>query len=94
MEQSVIYERFSGLKLDTIEKAPSCSEGLAIGFSREEEMVTDDVIKKLNCSHEYGGLPSSYLHDRIFRFISLRDAHFPISIDPYYTRLLFSHEWP
>ena len=33
--------------LDATEKAPSCSEILTIGFSREEEIVTDDTIRKL-----------------------------------------------
>ena len=100
-----VYERVSVLQLDTIEKAPSCSEGLAIGFSREEKIVTDDDIKKLltkcvitKCSHGHGELFSSYLHDITFRFIlnlkTLRDAKPPISIDPHHTRLLFSHKWP
>ena len=63
--------KVSGLKLDTIEKAPSCSESLTIGFSREEEIVTDGTIRKLltkwvipKCSHEYGGLFSLYLQEK------------------------------
>ena len=105
IEEPGIYKRIPGLKLDTIEKAPSCCEGLTIGFSREEEIATDDAIKKLltkwvitKCTHEYGEWFSSYLHDSTFRFIlilkSLRDANSLIGIDPHYTRLLFSHEWP
>ena len=69
--KKAIYERVSGLKLDTIEKAPSCSESLAIGFSREEEIVTDDIAGKLltkgfisKCSHEYEEFFSSYLHGK------------------------------
>ena len=76
IEEPGIYKRVSGLKLDILEKATSSSEGLAIAFSREEEIVTDDAIKKLltkwvieKCSHEYGELFSSYLHDSTFRFI-------------------------
>ena len=69
IEEPSIYETVAGLKLDTIEKEPSCSEGLATQFSREEEIVTDDAFKKLltkwvitKCSHEYVELSSSYLH--------------------------------
>ena len=69
--RGVIYERVSGLKLGTIEKAPSCSESLTMGFSREEEIVTDDTIKKLlkrwfmtKYSHEYEDLFSLYLCDK------------------------------
>ena len=71
IDKSAIYERRSGLKLDTIDKAPSCFERLAIGFYRKEEIVTDDAIKQLStkwvitkCSHEYGELLSSYLCDK------------------------------
>ena len=32
---------------NTIEKARSCSESLAIGFTREEKVETDDAVKKL-----------------------------------------------
>ena len=77
VEEPGIYERVSGLKLDTIEKAPSCSESLKIGFSREEEMVTDDTIRKLitkwvipKCSHEYGELFSSYLREKSMTVLS------------------------
>ena len=63
--------KVSGLKLDTIEKAPSCSESLTIGFSREEEIVTDGTIRKLltkwvipKCSHEYGESFSLYLQEK------------------------------
>ena len=74
------------MNLDTIEKEPSCSEGLAIGFSREEEIVTDNPIKKLlakwviaKYSQEYGELLSLCLRDSTFHFIlnlkSLRDDH-------------------
>ena len=89
-----------------IEKAPSCSGSLTIGFSREEEILTADTIRKLltkwvipKCSHRYGELLSSYLCDKsiidsTFRFIlnlkSLRDANSPISIEPQHTRLLFN----
>ena len=69
--RGVIYERVSGLKLGTIEKALSCSESLTMGFSREEEIVTDDTIKKLlkkwfmtKYSHEYEDLFSLYLCDK------------------------------
>ena len=69
--RGVIYERVSGLKLGTIEKAPPCSESLTMGFSREEEIVTDDTIKKLlkkwfmtKYSHEYEDLFSLYLCDK------------------------------
>ena len=44
MEEPVIYERVSGVKLGTIQKAPECSEGIT--FSRKEETATGDAIKK------------------------------------------------
>ena len=68
--RKAICERVSGLRLDTIEKA-SCSESLAIEFSREEEIVTDDIARKLltkwvisKCSHEYEKFFSSYVHGK------------------------------
>ena len=69
--RKAIYERVSGLRLDTIEKALSCSESLAIEFSREEEIVTDDIARKLltkwvisKCSHKYEEFFSSYFHGK------------------------------
>ena len=69
--RKAIYERVSGLRLDTIEKALSWSESLAIEFSREEEIVTDDIARKLltkwvisKCSHEYEEFFSSHLHGK------------------------------
>ena len=100
---SLVYMKIiSSLKLDIVEKPPSCSESLTIGFCREEEVVTDDAIRKLLtkwvipiCFHEYEEFFSSYFHDKsTFRFIlnlkSLRDANSPISIEPHHTRLLFN----
>ena len=103
IEKLGIYKIVSGLKLNTNEKESSCSESLAVGFSREEEIVTDDAIRKLltkwvitKCSHEYGELFSSYFHGSTFHFILnlkiLRDAYSTISIDPHHTRLLFSYK--
>ena len=60
----------SGLKLGIIEKALSCSESLAIGFSKEEETEIYDAIKELltKCvirkhSHENGefAFPAIYV---------------------------------
>ena len=69
--RKAICERVSGLRLDTIEKALSCSEILAIEFSREEEIVTDDIARKLltkwvisKYSHEYEKFFSSYVHGK------------------------------
>ena len=100
---SLVYMKIiSSLKLDIVEKPPSCSESLTIGFCREEEVATDDAIRKLLtkwvipiCFHEYEEFFSSYFHYKsTFRFIlnlkSLRDANSPISIEPHHTRLLFN----
>ena len=89
-----------------IEKALSRSGSLAIGFSREEKIVTADTIRKLltklvipKCSHQYGELLSSYLRDKsmivsTFRFIlklkSLWDAVLSLSTPDFYLMLMLS----
>ena len=89
-----------------IEKALSRSGSLAIGFSREEKIVTADAIRKLltkwvipKCSHRYGELLSSYLRNKrmivsTFRFIlklkSLWDAALSLSTPDFYLMLMLS----
>ena len=100
-----IWKNFRS-KAGYIEKAPSRSGSLAIGFSREEEIVTADTIRKLltkwvipKCSHRYGELLSSYLRDKsiivsTFRFIlklkSLWDAVMNLSPPDFYLMLMLS----
>ena len=100
-----IWKNFRS-KAGCTEKAPSRSGGLAIGFSREEEIVTADTIRKLltkwvipKCSHRYGELLSSYLRDKsvivsTFRFIlklkCLWDAVLNLRPPDFYLMLMLS----
>ena len=44
MEEPAIYKRVLGVQLGTIQKTPSCSEGIT--FSRKEETATGNATKK------------------------------------------------